>query len=189
MGRLGGMTDTPEAPPPAAPQTQETGKKQKYYRPGMPKDAPLSQNAKNQRMFNLLMVVLVLSLISWFFFGTTPTPMGVPQLTTPEPLKDGKQLEAIRFKELAEGRSISIMGNLVPSFRDNVRVEVLRQGKGVPSLCGQTLTYRLMMGTEKGDAKAEEKTLRLGDLREPEGLSQGLVNMRVGEVRRLTIPE
>lgn len=77
---------------------------------------------------------------------------------------------------------------------DEVKIEVLQEGTGVASKIGDTLTVHytgtLTDGTKFDSSvdRGQPFSFTLGENRVIQGWEQGMLNMKVGEKRRLTIP-
>ncbi len=75
-----------------------------------------------------------------------------------------------------------------------VKIDVLKNGAGAPIVEGKRIelhyTLKLKDGTVIIDTRANERTHKMyvGDGTVIEGLDQGIRGMRLGEVRRITIP-
>lgn len=78
--------------------------------------------------------------------------------------------------------------------KPKVKVEVLRKGAGAPIVDGKRVelhyTVTLEDGTVVIDTRADDRTHKMyvGDGTVIEGLDDGIQGMRLGEIRRITIP-
>ena len=89
---------------------------------------------------------------------------------------------------------LAACGSETPTEPGIFRVEDIEVGSGAPAVAGDTLTVHYIGTFENGAvfdssyARGEPITFRLGTGAVIRGWDQGLVGMRVGGKRRLTIP-
>ena len=89
-----------------------------------------------------------------------------------------------------EERPVKISYGRVPK----VKVDVLKSGAGAPIVEGKRIelhyTLKLTDGTVILDTRSKERTHKMyvGDGTVIEGLDEGIRGMRLGEIRRITIP-
>ena len=108
----------------------------------------------------------------------------------------GDQLDVIetpragdpRIDRLKHHQRANALSRIFPQERSSVTWQALQEGAGAPASCGQEVTYRLISGFGSDQTVSEPKTLRLGSVDAPQGLTLGLEGMRVGEVRKIGIP-
>ena len=72
-----------------------------------------------------------------------------------------------RIDRLLEQKRISALDNFSPVERLGVKKLTVREGKGLPVSCGQTVTYRLISGVGSEQQITDEKKFRLGDYQKP----------------------
>jgi FKBP-type peptidyl-prolyl cis-trans isomerase len=179
------IDQTPENPQSSQPESPAPAPRRKSYRPSRyTKSQP--ELARVHKILNLIVLGLITSAFIYLYTRDgeeKPQPEPVPELPA---APTGEQLEAQRYREV-ERLGMFESGRFIPNFRNTVAVEVLTQGAGIPAQCGHSVTYRLLAEGEDA-ASGTPQTLRLGDIRQPLGLTLGLLGAHVGEVRHLTVP-
>ncbi len=147
-----------------------------------------NKNATAGRFFNLMILVFI-----GYGFYTYMQKGGDAGIIS----EIGNHLEVIdanavgdpRIDRLQHQQRINVISRVFPNSRPEIRAEILQKGAGLPALCGQTVTYRLVEGFGEQRNTSEWKKLQLGTIAAPQGLTLGLEGMKKGELRKVTIPQ
>lgn len=155
---------------------------------------PPVEKKKKSGLPNVLFNIFIIAFIGYGFFVYVQKGGDAGVLS-----ELGEKLEVIdngsyqegdpRIDRLQHQQRMNVLGRIFPHERPAVAHQTLQEGSGPPAACGQLATYRLIEGLGEERQVTEPRQLRLGSVSVPQGMSLGMQGMRVGEVRRLTIPE
>ena len=90
---------------------------------------------------------------------------------------------------LEQQSRLSVLDKLTPVKTVAVNHQTLEKGQGAPAMCGQTARYKIITGAGSQQQVSDIKTIQLGDVKKPHGLTLAIEGMRVGEVRKASIPQ
>ncbi len=94
-----------------------------------------------------------------------------------------------RIDELLEHNNVNMLNQLTLKFRRVSPVtHILQDGAGPAILCGQLAEYEIIESGKQDDLLNEPQQMRIGSNLQQLPLGLGMIGMRVGEVRKITIP-
>jgi FKBP-type peptidyl-prolyl cis-trans isomerase FkpA len=141
-----------------------------------------SRNHEGYVSLIIILVVALLAAIGWFYFAPKPGTEKDAEVT-----KIMKELESSDSAQ-------SVNTNTSTMNATELKVEVLREGKGAEAKAGNTVSVHytgwLTNGT-KFDSSVDRGTpfsFLLGGGQVIQGWDEGVAGMKVGEKRKLTIP-
>ena len=190
------MTQPPEDPtdaaePSPAPPREELPPSP-LLQPALQQKAPPTTYGEHTGLFKrnvrwVNIAALLALLYAMFRLYSPQGPAKAEHLPNFPAAPTAQKLQARHYDEvLRQVEAASEIASFIPSFQPSVAVQTLREGGGEPAVCGATVSYQLLK--KDGSPLSPPRSLRLGDESQPRGLSLGLVGMRAGEVRALTIP-